>query len=289
MVITLQEITLEPALYLVATPIGNMRDITLRAIDILTHVDYIYCEDTRVSRKLMQKLGIKKSLRSYHDHSDAKIRQDIADLLKNNQSVALISDAGMPCISDPGYKLVRLCRENDLTVFPVPGANAPLAALSASGLPTDQFYFCGFLPVKAKARQEVLAMVKDLPATIIIFESGRKLRKTLQAIEETMGDRYIVIAREITKKFEEYTNGYADKLISKINDGWVPKGEIVLLISPNKNTDIIIDETNLEKILSEKLAKLSLKDAVDTVVQETGIKRKKIYAQALKIKKNLSQ
>lgn len=283
--LTSKKIKLDPALYLVATPIGNMRDITLRAIDVLKSADVIYCEDTRVSRKLLQSLGITKTPRSYHDYSPAKVRESILSLIQKGKSAALISDAGMPCISDPGYKLVRLCRDEGVMVFPVPGANAPLAALSASGLPTDRFHFCGFLPVKVSARREILEPLIDLPATIILFETGRKLVKCLETIHTVMGRRRVVIAREITKKFEEYSEGYVDDLIKKINFDGAPKGEIVVLISSQGNrANKAIDNDTIDELLSEHLNGKSLKDAVEIVSQMTGMQRKIVYSRALLIK-----
>lgn len=280
-----EKTTLDPALYLVATPIGNMRDITLRAVDVLTSADMIYCEDTRVSRKLLTNLGVRKIPKSYHDYSTVKAREAIVNNIKKGKSIALISDAGMPCISDPGYKLVRLCRDESVDVFPIPGANAPLAALSASGFPTDRFHFCGFLPVKATARREMLEPLCDLPATVVLFETGRKLLKALETIHKVMGRRRVVIAREITKKFEEYIEGYTDELVQKIKIDGAPKGEIVLLISSTGNrANKTIDNDTVDALLSEHLTGKSLKDAVDIVTEMTGVKRKIVYSRALFIK-----
>ncbi len=274
-----------PALYLVATPIGNLRDITLRAMDVLQEADVIYCEDTRVSRKLLQTLGIKKIPKSYHDYSTTKVRENIVATIQKGKAIALISDAGMPCISDPGYKLVRLCRDEGVDVFPVPGANAPLAALSASGLPTDRFHFCGFLPTKLSTRRDILEPLIDLPATIILFETAKKLSKTLETVHTVMGRRPIVIAREVTKKFEEYIEGYTDDLIEKIKLKGSLKGEIVLLIAPNQTRlSKEIDQDTVDSFLAEHLAGKSLKDAVEIVTEITGMPRKVIYARALFIK-----
>lgn len=230
------------SLYIVATPIGNLQDITLRAINTLKDVDFVACEDTRVTGNLLHKFGIKKEMIVLNDNNEENKVFEIIELLKDNKSVALVSDAGTPLISDPGFKLVRKAVERGIQVIPIPGASAITAALCASGLPTDKFFFLGFLPDSFEKKKNVLLKLQDslnslsknkLAPTIIFFESPHKLIKTLDALENVFGDIEIVIAREITKIYEEFlTNKVSEQKIHF--DKHTPKGEYVILFSLKK-------------------------------------------------------
>ena len=194
---------LKPGLYIVSLPIGNSKDITLRAIEYLQSVDEIYCEDTRVTNKILTIHKIKTSLKNYHDHNGEKVRPQIIKKIKEGKSIALVSDAGTPLISDPGYKLVSELKAKDLYGTAAPGVSSPITALTLSGLPTNNFYFLGFLPTKDQSRKNLVESIKNLKTTIIIFESANKINKTLQDLIEILGSRDIAICREMTKKFEE--------------------------------------------------------------------------------------
>lgn len=271
---------LKAGLYLVATPIGNLGDITLRAIDILKRVDAIACEDTRVSGFLLKSHEIKKPLLSIHDHNELQDADKIIARIREGQAIALISDAGMPLISDPGYKLIRECQKADIYVTSLPGANAPLMALQLSGLPSDQFSFLGFLPSKTTARREELAKWKAVSSTLIFFESANRIDKSLEDILEVLGNRDMALARELTKMFEEIRRGKVSELIEKIREDGPPKGEIVLVIS-GAGSDT--EELDLEKILADALEHHSLKDAVALVQGRTGLPKKQIYNLALEL------
>lgn len=269
-----------PALYLVATPIGNLRDVTLRALDVLQSSDVILCEDTRVSGKFLKAYSIKKPLKTYHDHSTEKDRAEILAMLKDGKCVALISDAGMPLIADPGYKLVEAVRAEGLPVYAIPGANAPLMALQLSGLPSDAFSFHGFLPPKQKARQDTLEALKGRKETLIFFETAPRLLKSLQDIVKVYGAVDCVVARELTKKFEEIRSGNASDLICYFEENTL-KGEIVLLIGPS---DPDLSEDDIEAKLRKLLKDMSVKEAVATLVDASGLPKKMIYNKALELK-----
>lgn len=269
-----------PALYLVATPIGNLRDVTLRALDVLQASDVILCEDTRVSGKFLKAYGIKKPLKTYHDHSTEKDRAEILKILGEGKCVALISDAGMPLIADPGYKLVEAVRAQGLPVYAIPGANAPLMALQLSGLPSDAFSFHGFLPPKQKARQDALEALKGRKETLIFFETAPRLLKSLQDIAGVYGEINCVVARELTKKFEEVRSGSARDLISYFEDNTL-KGEIVLLIGPSEQD---MSEDDIDAQLKKMLKEMSVKESVATLVDATGLPKKMIYNKALELK-----
>ena len=279
--VIVRETHLAPALYLVATPIGNLRDITLRALDVLSAADHVFCEDTRVSKKLLSAYGISKRLEVYHDHSDERVRERIISLIRAGETVALISDAGMPLISDPGYKLVRDAALAGVTVNSVPGANAPLAAMQVSGLPSDCFTFIGFLPSKQKARHDVLKEWTQVPATLVAFETASRLLKALADIDAVMGGRPVAVVREITKLYEEARRGSAVELLAHYEEHGAPKGEIVIVISPPEQADISGEA--LEALLRTALADSSTKEAAAQVALETGKPRKELYEMALKI------
>ncbi len=288
-VLTRESGTLPCALYLVSTPIGNLSDITLRALDVLKKADQIYCEDTRQTQILLRAYDIRASLKSYHEHNGARMRPLILAELEQGRSIALVSDAGTPLISDPGYKLVRACVAADHNVIPIPGASAPLAALSASGLPSDHFFFAGFLPVKTTARKHALETYASIKATLVFFESARRLSATLSDMAAVLGSREAVVARELTKKFEEFKRGDLREL-ARFYESAPPRGEVTLLVAPfNSETKISPGESNapgLEESLKSAFEEMSLRDAVAHVTQLLDLPRAQVYAQALALKKN---
>ena len=215
-------------LYIVATPIGNLKDFTFRAIDILQEVDHIFAEDTRTSITLMKHYNITTNLDSYHEHNKTQKIPKIIKLLNEGKNIGLISDAGTPTISDPGYKLIRACIDEEINIIPIPGASAVTAALSASGLPSDSFFFLGFLP-KKKGRKKKISFLKSLENTIIIFESPHRLLKTLRELHDELGERPIIVARELTKLYEEIIRGNFNSVIEFFESKKV-KGEIVIII-----------------------------------------------------------
>jgi 16S rRNA (cytidine1402-2'-O)-methyltransferase len=217
-------------LYLIPTPIGNLEDITQRALRILSEVDLIACEDTRRSGQLLAHFGIQKKKMSYFEHNEVKRVPQIIGLIEEGQSVAVISDGGSPGLSDPAYRLVKAAVERDITVEALPGANAVIPALTASGCPTDRFFFEGFLPVKSQKRKKRLAELSEYPHTLVIYESVHRIKKTLIDIAEIFGDRHICIAREITKMHEEYLRGNAVEILARL-DKSKPRGEFTIVIS----------------------------------------------------------
>ncbi len=273
--------SLVAGLYVVATPIGNLGDMSFRALDILAGVDVIFCEDTRVSGKLLAHYGIETKLQVYNDHSDAKVRADIKGRIQTGQSVALISDAGMPLISDPGYKLVHDLREDGLYVGSIPGANAPLAALQLSGLPSDKFSFLGFLPPKSEARRSVLEQWSNVPSSLLAFETAPRLLGALKDIEAVLGIRSVAVVREITKKFEETQRGSAGELLAYYEGQGVPKGEIVLVIGPPEAQ--AFNAVQIEALLKDALQSMSTKDAAAEISKISGVAKKELYHKALKI------
>ncbi len=276
------DVVLKAGLYLVATPIGNLRDITLRALDVLQAVDVVYCEDTRVSGKLMKAYMLKKPMISYNDHADDKKRGEIFARIEKGAAVALISDAGMPLISDPGYKLVRAAQERGVMVTSLPGANAPLSALQLSGMPSDCFTFVGFLPSKQKARCGVLEKWKMVDTTLIAFESAPRLLASLRDMLGVFGDRKIAVVREITKMFEEVRRGSLSELVAYYEENGKPKGEIVLVIEPP--VQALFTEEDVRKKLQEALGSMRLKEAANFVAEATGYSRKVVYELALEVK-----
>ena len=270
-------------LYLVATPIGNLGDISLRALDTLCGVDAVFCEDTRVSGKLLKYFDIQKPLSVYNDHSDEVVRQGILERIRGGEALALISDAGMPLISDPGYKLVRDLRDARLYVTSVPGANAPLTALQLSGLPSDSFSFIGFLPSKSAARRKVLESWKNAPGSLIAFETAPRLVAALEDVAVVLGQREVVVTRELSKLYEEARVGTAEELIRYYQEHGAPKGEIVLVIEPAQARDY--SQEDLEEMLSDALQSMSTKDAAAFVAEQAGRAKKELYDLALKVSK----
>ncbi|MBG78395.1 MAG: 16S rRNA (cytidine(1402)-2'-O)-methyltransferase [Alphaproteobacteria bacterium] len=273
---------LSPGLYLVATPIGNLGDITVRALDTLAAADVVLCEDTRVSGKLMSAYGLSKKLMTYNDHATQDLRDKVVRMIGEGQVVALISDAGTPLISDPGYKLVQACQGGNVPVTTLPGANAPLSALQLSGMPIDAFCFIGFLPAKSMARQAMLRQWAHIDGTLIAFESAQRLQKTLVDIKDVLGARKVAVIREITKLYEQYRIDGVSALIDHYAQNGAPKGEIVLVIEPPHNE--AVDEDGVRAALAKALLTMSTKEAANFVAEQTGWAKKAVYALALEVK-----
>jgi 16S rRNA (cytidine1402-2'-O)-methyltransferase len=273
---------LAPGLYVVATPIGNLGDLTRRAEDHLARVDAVVCEDTRVTGKLLAAYGLDRPLVSYHEHNAAERRPEILERLARGQALALVSDAGTPLISDPGYKLVRAVQDAGHPVRALPGASAALAALAIAGLPTDRFFFQGFLPQKAGQRRQVLDELAALKASLVIYESPQRLPRTLAEMAETLGAREAAVARELTKRFEELTRAPLPDLAARYSAP--PKGEVVIVVAPPGPVAGAADAATVDARLKDALAELSLRDAAARVAQETGWKRKAVYQRALALK-----
>lgn len=272
--------SLPPGLYIVATPIGNLGDMTSRAAETLLRADYILAEDKRVSAKLLAHIGATAPMTAYHDHSDAKLRERIlADL--GSKVVALISDAGTPLISDPGYKLVRAARTAGHAIHTLPGPCAAIAALTLAGLPTDRFLFLGFLPAKAKARAETIAEVANIRASLVLYESGPRLGESLKAMAEGLGAREAAVIREISKLHEETVSGTLPEL-AEIYAGASPRGEIVIVIGPPAEREAASDH-ELDEALTAALASMTPSRAAADVAASLGIPRKRAYARALEL------
>lgn len=272
---------MKPGFYLVATPIGNLRDITFRALDVLSSVDLIICEDTRVTGKLMSAYGFKKKMQVYNDHSTDQQRDSLTALVEEGKAIAVLSDAGTPLVSDPGYKLVRAAIEKDLYITSVPGPNAALSAFQLSGLPTDQFSFLGFLPPKSTARQNTLKKWVEAPGTLIAYETGPRLLESLQDMRAVLGDRDASVMRELTKMYEEVRRGTLSDLILYYTEKGAPKGEIVVAVG-HAVAEVISTES-IEEQLKKALEKMSVRDAAEVVAQATGKPKKTIYTLALKL------
>ena len=278
---------LAAGLYIVSTPIGNLRDITIRGLEILSAASMIACEDTRVSRKLLSHYGIRTRLITYHEHNADKQRPAILRALAEGQSVALISDAGTPLLSDPGYKLVNDIIAGGYDIIPIPGASAMLAGLVAAGLPTDQVHFAGFLPQKAGARGSKLESLKAIPGTLVFYESPRRLAVVLDAMKDILGaDRQAVIAREVTKRFEEFRRGSLSELAIFYASQEAPKGEAVILLGPAPK--IQPDEEDIDAMLIEGLKQgLHVKQLSAEIAGKTGQKKNVLYKRAQYLKDGL--
>jgi 16S rRNA (cytidine1402-2'-O)-methyltransferase len=268
-------------IYIVATPIGNLADITQRALDILASVDVIAAEDTRHSGKLLSHYGIKTRTFALHDHNEKQKAQTLIDMTKEGKSVALISDAGTPLISDPGYNLVNLAREQSVDVHPIPGPSAVITALSAAGLPTDKFLFAGFLPVKQQARLAELEKYKNAEFTTVFYESPRRIIDTLNYSEQVFGiDREFVLAKELTKHFESFVKGNAQSILYWLNeDKDRLQGEMVFMVSPNKQEQSISPEA--EKLMKVLIEELPAKKAAAITAQIHGLKKNELYKLSL--------
>jgi len=272
---------LESGLYVTATPIGNLGDITYRAVKTLKAADLILCEDTRQTAKLCAAYGIETPRAPYHDHNAARVRPGIIKKLQDGASICLVSDAGTPLISDPGFKLVRDARDAGIAVFPIPGPAAAIAALSAAGAPSDQFFFAGFLPAKSGARDKALSAIAAIKATLIFYETAPRLAASLAAMVVALGDRRAVIARELTKMHEEFRDEKLSVLIAPY-EAAPPKGEIVIVVFPPDKTAATTAE--LDDFLNRALLDMSVKKAAAQAVAELGVARNDAYARALYLK-----
>ncbi|MEQ1770088.1 MAG: 16S rRNA (cytidine(1402)-2'-O)-methyltransferase [Devosia sp.] len=269
---------LAAGLYVVATPIGNLRDITIRALETLAGADVVYCEDTRHSAHLFEHYGIRTPRKALHEHNErALIEAILADIARGGK-VALISDAGTPLLSDPGFPLVRAVREAELPVFAVPGASALLSALAVAGLPTDSFTFVGFLPAKAGARANAIAALTRHTDTLVLYESPRRLGECLAALAEGLGDRDAAVALELTKKFERVSRGTLTELAAQFAADDT-KGEAVILVAGA--TEVAVSEADWQAALDAAMAGQPLRAAVDEVAERFGVKRKQVYDAAL--------
>lgn len=272
-------------LYIVATPIGNLEDMTFRAVRILKEADLIAAEDTRHSRKLLTHFGISKPITSYFDHNKQVKGAMILEKLRQGLSVALVSDAGTPCISDPGYQLVFDALRYGIPVVPIPGACAAVTALSASGLPTDSFAFEGFLPSRKGKRREKISSLREEKRVLIFYESPNRLIDTLADLRQLLGDRTMVVAREVTKMYEEFLRGSVSALVSELENRPV-RGELVLMIAPSAST-VEAGDDEIAGLLEKYICSegFSVKDAVKRVALETGTSKSRVYETALLIRK----
>ncbi len=271
---------LAAGLYIVATPIGNAADITARALEVLAGADIVACEDTRVTGKLLAMHGVRAGLTPYHEHNAARARPALLDRMARGQAVALVADAGTPLVSDPGYKLVVEAIAAGLAVLSVPGASAPIAALTVSGLPSDRFLFAGFLPPRSAARRKALAELATVRATLVLLESPRRLAGALADMADVLGARPAAVARELTKRFEEVRRGSLIDLASHYRASGAPKGEIVVVVGP---PTAVVDDDAVDARLRAARARQSVRDAAAAVAAATGVPRRRLYARALKL------
>jgi 16S rRNA (cytidine1402-2'-O)-methyltransferase len=272
---------LSPGLYIVATPIGNLSDLSPRASDILSRADAIAVEDSRVTARLLQHIGTKRPMIPYHDHNADRVRPGLIARM-GTEAIALVSDAGTPLISDPGYKLVRDARAAGHAIVTLPGPCAAIAALTLAGLPTDRFFFLGFLPSKAKARADAIAEVAGIRATLVLYESGPRLAVTLAALAEGLGNREAAVAREISKRFEECVTGTLTDL-ARLYDEAPPRGEIVIVVGP-PGEDAPVTAIDADAMLREALTRLPAAKAASEVAKATGLQKRDLYARALEMK-----
>lgn len=271
-------------IYVVATPIGNLGDISARAKEVLQEADVIACEDTRVTKKLFTLLGLstRREFIKLEDHNEATQAENLIELVRAGKAIAQVSDAGSPLISDPGYKLIRRCKEEGIEVFAVPGACALICALQLSGLPTSSFMFAGFIPNKDKARHDLFNRLKAIETTLVFYETANRIVKTLTAAAEIFGSREMAVAREITKVYEQCLNGTAEELIAHFS-AVEPRGEMVLMIAPPKGDEGAAG-LDVVTLLREELSKGTLKTAVKTLVAKYGLNKNEVYEMALKLK-----
>jgi 16S rRNA (cytidine1402-2'-O)-methyltransferase len=282
-----QEVAARPlsgGLYLVATPIGNLGDVTLRALETLAAADLVACEDTRVTARLLERYGIRTALTPYHDHNAAAARPKILARIRDGAAVALVSDAGTPLVSDPGYRLVRAAQDEGFAVTAVPGPSAVLAALAVAGLPTDRFFFEGFLPPKDGARRARIAELARIPATLVLFETGPRVAEALSALAEGLGDRTAAVCRELTKLHEEVRRDTLVALADAFAAGAETRGEFVLVIAPPDAAAPSAED--VDALLREALRSQTLKDAVGAVAAATGEPRQQVYRRALALAKD---
>jgi 16S rRNA (cytidine1402-2'-O)-methyltransferase len=274
-------VPLSPGLYLVATPIGNLADITLRALSVLARADSIYCEDTRHSAKLLQHYAISAKTLPFHEHNEDRQIERVLDQVGAGKRVAVISDAGTPLLSDPGFKLVRAAALRGICVISVPGPSAALTALTASGLPTDSFFFVGFLPPKQSARRTRLTELAPIPGSLVIFEAPHRIGETLADMADVLGDRNAVVARELTKLHENITRGHLRTLAEAHAKGSL-KGEIVIVVGPCEAQ--AVSDDMIDARLIEVLDVMSLKDAARTIADELGVSKGRVYALGVKVR-----
>ena len=275
---------LPAGLYLVATPIGNLRDITVRALEVLAAADLIACEDTRVTRKLLDHYDIATPLTAYHEHNAAQARPKLIARLAAGAAIALVSDAGTPLVSDPGYKLVREASATGASVTALPGASAVLAALTLSALPTDRFFFEGFLPAKETARRARIAELKRIPATLVVFETGPRIADALADLAAGLGPREAAVCRELTKLYEEVRRGDLATLAREAAQSGEPRGEMVIVVAP-PGAQGELTAVDLDALLRRALERLSVKEAVAEVAAVTGESRREVYQRALALTK----
>jgi len=272
-----------PGLHVVATPIGNLQDISFRALATLAAANAVIAEDTRVTKTLLAHYGIATPLLAYHEHNAAMMRPRLLARLRAGEALALVSDAGTPLVSDPGFKLVAEALAAEIKVTAAPGASAVLAALVVSGLPTDRFFFEGFLPAKRAARRQRIAALAPIPGTLVLFESPRRLAETLEDLAVVLGPREAAIARELTKHFEAVRRGALPSLAADLAHEEPPKGEIVLLVGPPGEQTRAISDAELDQRIQAALTDLSVKDAASVVAAETGAPRRQVYARAVEL------
>lgn len=272
-----------PGLHIVATPIGNLGDMSARAVATLRGVDIIACEDSRVTGKLLKAYDIATRTKPYHDHNADVVRPWLIKQLQQGKSVALVSDAGTPLVSDPGYKLVRAVIAADLPVTAVPGPMAGVSALVLSGLPADRFLFAGFLPNRSAARRTALKDLASVPATLIFYEAARRLGGSLADMAAVLGPRQAVVARELTKLFEQVVRGSLEELQERFAES-PPKGEVVVVVGPPGAEARVVDEAELDEMLRRALTEHSLRDGVAAVAEATGLARRKVYKRALALR-----
>lgn len=271
---------LEPGLYVAATPIGNLKDVTYRVVEALAEADLILCEDTRQTAKLCAAYGIKTPRRAYHEHNAEEMRPEILERLAAGERICLVCDAGTPLISDPGYKLVRQARDRGARVIPLPGPSAVLAALSAAGAPTDRFLFAGFPPVKDSARETFFKRFAKVEASLVFYETAPRLAASLSAMAKVFGDRRAVIARELTKIHEEFREGTLSELAAVF--GEAPKGEIVVVVFPP--AEDAPGAAEIDTFLKSALLEMSVRDAAEAAAQSLGASKREAYARALALK-----
>jgi len=272
---------LPPGLYVVATPIGNLADVTLRALDTLAAADLVACEDTRVTRRLLDRYGIQVKVTAYHEHSDKAAHRRLLNALAEGKAIALVSDAGTPLLSDPGAALVKDARDAGNDVVPIPGASSIVATLSAAGLPTDAFFFAGFLPTKSAARRKRIQALASIPATLVLFESPNRIGALLEDAAQILGARTATLCREVTKIHETFDRGTLLDLAARYRDASV-KGEIVLLVAPG--AEEVLEEIDIDAALREALKTMGVKEAAQSVAAATGVSRRVLYQRALQLK-----
>jgi 16S rRNA (cytidine1402-2'-O)-methyltransferase len=274
-------------LSIVATPIGNAGDLTLRALDALRRVAAVACEDTRVTSKLFALHGIATPLIAYHDHNAERVRPQLIRRLKAGEALALVSDAGTPLISDPGFKLVRACLDEGVPVTALPGPSAAICALTLAGLPTDRFFFAGFLPPRRSARRSAIAGLAGIPGTLVFYESPRRLAECLADLAAVLGEREAAVARELTKRFEEVKRGGLGTLAAHYAAAGAPLGEVVIVVGSEAASEAAAsrEAAGLDALLTRALARASLRDAVDEVAAATGLKRRQVYRRALELER----